>query len=363
VNHFLGILGLAGALSLTTQSTPPRSGLQRVPAPLVAPSAPDPFDAEHWRQRLSNPELDARMFSFEQLARIASEDVRARQQIREWASESDGAELAWTARLLERELARAPSQSQSSGRWRVDPFAPFAFDTFEGFGAPLSLEEFERQLERQFGRQFGPLLRAPGRAPQPWGKSAPQAQRSSSSQIEITPDGVKVRVTEEIDGQQRTEEYSASTLEELYATHPQLRERIGLDSRGAEPRALDSNGWIESPRPGDSLPGFGARTGVRHDILGVVLDELSEKERVELGLSDGVGLRIGRVEPGTLAERLGLTRGQILVELDGESIRTRDDVTRRIKARQPTDELRAAVVNGSGQRSELRWRAALPRAI
>jgi hypothetical protein len=352
VNHVLFLLGLAGAVSLTPQALSSRSTLQRVQPPAASTSAQDPFDAEHWRERLTTPDLDARMFSFEQLARIAAEDPRARQQIQEWSRQADGSELAWTARLLERELERAPRLGLRGGLWGADPFAPFAFDHF---GVPPSLEDFERQFE--------PLLRAPWGAVPLWRQPGAQAQRSNSSQIEITPDGVKVRVTEDVDGQQKTEEYSAPSLEELYAAHPQLRERLGVDLRGADPREFDSRGWFAAPTPGRTIPGLGAQAGVRQDILGVILEELSADERAKFGLADGAGMRIGRVEPGTLAERLGLARGQILVELDGESVQTRDDVTRRIQARKPTDEVRAVVLNGIGQRSELRWRPQNLRSI
>lgn len=352
MNHVLCILGLAGAVSLNPQAVSQHRPLQGWSPPSASSSAQDPFDADHWRERLTTPDLDARMFSFEQLARIAAEDPKAREQVLEWSRQADEAELAWTARLLERELERSPARGLGGGLWRVDPFAPFPF---EHFGVPPSLEDFERQFE--------PLLRGPwGTAPfsrQP----GTQAQRSNSSQIEITPDGVKVRVTEEVDGQQKTEEYSASSLEELYAAHPQLRERVGVDLRGADPRELAPKGWLSSPLPGRTLPGLGAHAGVRQDILGVVLEELNAQERGALGLADGAGMRIGRVEPGTLADRLGLARGQVLVELDGETVRTREDVTRRIQARKPTDEVRAVVVDTSGQRSELRWRAPNLRSI
>lgn len=352
MNHVLCILGLAGAVSLNPQAVSSRSALQRVQPPSASTGAHDPFDADHWRERLTTPDLDARMFSFEQLARIAAEDPRARQQVLDWSRQADGSELAWTARLLERELERAPAPAGRGGLWRVDPFAAFPFDRF---GAPPTFEEFERQFE--------PFLRAPWGAAPLWRQPGAQAQRSNSSQIEITPDGVKVRVTEDVDGEQKTEEYSAPSLEDLYAAHPQLRERLGVDLRGADAREFGPKGWFSAPAPGQAFRGLGASGGVRQDILGVVLEELSEEERAKFGLPDDAGMRIGRVEPGTLAERLGLTRGQILVELDGESVRTREDVTRKVQARKPTDEVRAVVLNGIGQRSELRWRPQNLRSI
>jgi len=352
VNHVLCILGLAGAVSLNPQAVSSRSALQRVQPPSASTGAHDPFDADHWRERLTTPDLDARMFSFEQLARIAAEDPRARQQVHEWSQQADGSELAWTARLLERELERAPAHGLRGGVWRVDPFAPFSFDHF---GAPPLLEDFERRFE--------PFLRGPWGAAPLWRQPGASTQRSNSSQIEITPDGVKVRVTEDVDGEQRTEEYSAPSLEDLYAAHPHLRERLGVDLRGADPREFGANGWFSAPTPGRSIPGLGAHAGVRQDILGVVLEELSVDERAKLGLTDDAGIRIGRVEPGTLAERLGLGRGQILVELDGERVRTREDVTRKVRARKPTDEVRAVVLNATGESTELRWRPQNLRSI
>jgi hypothetical protein len=356
----LWIVSLAALAMAQPQAPSSASGLLRVaPTPQAGlrarlapePVDPEPFDAAQWRERLSQADLDARLFSFEQLAQRARGDAEVRRQIDEWASAGDDREFAWTARLLQRELARDlgrdsahASHAPRIGLWRIDPFSeePFA--------------ELERRMDEW-------MRSAPHGGLGLWGAPGTwDASRSDSAQVEITPEGVKVRITEDVDGEVETREYTAATLEELLEAHPELREQLNVSGRSS-PGALPSLPQLEwffgAPRAPQALPAPGGVQGVRTDVLGVLLDELSADERKQLALENGVGLRISRVEPGTIAERLRLKRGQVLLELDGEPVRSRDDVTRRIRARAKDAEVRASVLDRWGQRHETRW---LPEA-
>lgn len=351
---------LAAALVTSAWCAPQAStaggGLVRVPrapsqaAPVnSAPQITEPFEADSWRERLVSPDLDARMFSFEQLAQRAAIDANAREQLEEWSRASD--ELAWTSRLLLREVERTPSALTHPrvGLWRVDPFSS------EPWG------DLERRLDELWKLHDGSSgLWA---TPQPGGASS-----SSSAQVEITPDGVKVRITEDFDGQPISREYTAASMEELLTAHPELRDKIAVGSFDAFSRAPAFgprfDWFLGTPRQDPQhAPASPTELPVRTDILGVVLEELSAEQRGQLGLGEGVGLRIARVEAGTIAEQLALKPGQVLLELDGEPVRSRDDVTKRIRVRAKDAEVRAVYLDRWGQRQEARWRQNNGRSI
>jgi serine protease Do len=95
---------------------------------------------------------------------------------------------------------------------------------------------------------------------------------------------------------------------------------------------------------------------VRTDVLGVVVVPLVSEESQAFALEPGLGLRIERVEPGTIAHQLGLQRGQVLVEIDQTPIRTRDDISRKIKERAADGALEVIVVDRWGQRRTRTWK-------
>ena len=75
-----------------------------------------------------------------------------------------------------------------------------------------------------------------------------------------------------------------------------------------------------------------------------------------LGLQPEQGLRVERVVPGTIAQILGLRRGDAVVELDGQPIRSSDDVKRVLAERKADQELVVSVIDGKDQRRTLRWK-------
>lgn len=349
------LASLVASAWLAPQTPSASGGLIRVtPSPTQAqqPRAEmrsgEPIAVDAWRDRLTSPDLDARMLAFDQLAQLGASDPQVRTHLRQWSLGQD--ELAWTARLLLRETDRAPAMRAAPGigLWRVDPFA----------GEPWG--ELERRLEE--------LWKLRERSSGLWTSPPPAGASSSSAKLEFTPEGVKVRITEELDGQQTTREYTAATLEDLFAAHPELREQIAIgaldDSSRTSGFGPRFDWFLGSPRQDQHrVPSPRAKGAVRTDILGVVLEELSADQRTRLGLSDGVGLRIVRVEAGTIAEQMALKPGHVLLELDGEPVRSRDDVTKRIGARAEDSEVRAVYLDRWGQRQEARWRQQNARSI
>ncbi len=342
------LASVAASAVLSPQDSTAGSGLARVPvqqglsrAVIRLDPSEESFDPAHWRQRLSERDLDQRMFAFEQLRERAATDASIRVQLERWSGGVD--ELAWTARLMLRDLDRQAAQSTQRprpGLWRVEPFSAEPWADLE-----RRLDELSKLRDSGWG-----MWSTPG---------ATGGSSSQSTQVEVGPRGVKVRVTESVDGQPTTREYTADSLEELLEANPELRGRIGVGGSAPLGAAFGPRfDWLLRDQRGGVGPDAADpdRGHVRTDILGVVLEELSPDQRRDLGVTDGVGLRISRVEAGTMADRLGLKSGHVLLELDGQVIRAREDVSARVRAREKGAEIRAVYLDRWGQRRETRWR-------
>jgi len=106
---------------------------------------------------------------------------------------------------------------------------------------------------------------------------------------------------------------------------------------------LDPGATLAEPSPStrpDGDPGtldpsrlfVGSRlVPVRTDVLGVVVEPIPKVRAERLGLD--FGLHVLALEPGTLADRLGVRTSDILVELNGVTLRRPQDITDVMHAR------------------------------
>lgn len=304
-------------------------------------------DIDAWKQKLLVADLDLREQSFAAIVGAARRDEGLRGALEAWARDEAAGELAWTARLALRELGPRNDPWQGMrGRRGV-----FFLDPFE---QDFDFEELRRRMFEDLDRSFqglGPRTQPP-MPPQQGGGMTTRSETESIS-IESGPDGVKCKVTRSEDGRTTTEEYSAKSLDELLEQHPELRGKVGggAQSRGGTPLRP---GWpLELERAPD----------VRTDILGVAIVPLAADEATALGLEPGVGLRIERVEPGTIAQQLGLQRGHVLVEMNGKQLRSRDDVSRELQAREASGPLEVIVIDRWGQRRTRSWKPTAARQV
>lgn len=300
-------------------------------AQLVRVAPADPAQLADWRKRLESTDLDLREQSFGALIDAARRDPRLERALEDWARDENARELAWTARLALRELRES---------------APPIGLMFDPFARGLDIDALRRQMLE--GLDFRPFDTAP-----PAGGGL-QVQSESLS-LETGPDGVKCRLTRKQNGQDVTEEYQAESIEKLLEAHPELRSKLGGGSAspfGAGPRwrgfELQPQ-WLQPPL--DASPSSSVRT----DILGVAVLPLSTEEASALALEPGNGLRIERVEPGTIAQQLGLQRGHVLVEINGLRLRSRDDISAQLKARGASGALEVVVIDRWGQRRTRTW--------
>lgn len=362
------ILGLA--LASPTYAVP-QAGSDGAPRPIplreVPAQDPNPqpgqapgFDVRAWGARLEDPDLDRRQLAFDELARLARRDPAAREAIAAWAADSARGELAWTARLLERELgsgrragwpfgAARPAPSVPRDPWEelfgdgdgAGPFGRGFRDLHMHFGDPFAdLEARLRELERHFAGPTAP--RSPG---SPGVPSAPPVPFSSgrSVSVEVGPDGVNVRLRTQEDGQERVEEYRARSLEELLEQHPELAEHLGH----------------LGPRP--ARPGTGQRAPDR-PLLGIQYEPVDGARAAQLGLGADQGLAVVSVVPGSLAERLDLSPGDVLFELEGRAVGNAQDVQAALRERRSDAPVTARAYAPDGSLRELR-EARRPRAL
>lgn len=136
------LLGLLGLIALQSgASAPEPSALaepQAAPAPVrLTPIAGDTscvfFDEGEMRARLLDPDLPAREQAYDELVALARGHTAIRATVEAWARESASLELAWTSRLVMRELRRefqqlAAGQQQQFLRVEVQDPRPWQRD-------------------------------------------------------------------------------------------------------------------------------------------------------------------------------------------------------------------------------------------
>lgn len=325
------------ALCAAPQQPPAARKLARVPAQELKERQP----AEDWKKRLADSDLERRESAFDEVVERARGDRELRKSLEQAAKATDAPELAWTARMALRELRRA-----GPGLPSRDAFDDLRqrFDALErNFGGMDSMFEDLRS-------QLGTLPALP-----PYSRGTTQQFHGYS--LQIGPDGVTLESTENADGNGEKKVYKAKDMQELLQNYPELREKIG----GSEHFSLQGgpggwfflrdglpdNVWLRAARPSQQPP---------TDVLGIYSQKLTPEQAKELELEPEQGLRIESVKPGTIAQILGLRRGDTVIELDGQPIYSAEDVRRILKERKSDEDLTVTLL-GEGSKSPrtLRW--------
>lgn len=141
----------------------------------------------------------------------------------------------------------------------------------------------------------------------------------------------------------------AESLDALRRDHPELAKRFdaevprggGRTFRFRFPQTLDEL-WAPDDRT-TTAPGPRVDAGAEQPRLGIECSDVPDVLRTQLDLGAG-GLVVERVVPGTLAERLGLRRHDVLVEVAGRPVATVADVRAALAAAPAADPVSAAWV-------------------
>ncbi len=356
--------------------TPPNSA-----APNSGAQMPADFDADGWKAQLRQRDLEAREHAFERLIEETRGNDAAQKQLEAWSQDDSNPDLAWTSRMALRELrVQSGSNSWTPRRPSLGSAQPWndlrsrMDDLQNQFGGLDSMfEDLQRQMDHTFQGLPGPGRFAPSQPGQQGGFSNSE---SKSYSMQVDPDGVKVEVSQDVNGKKETQTFTAKTLDELYAAHPELRDQLGvhvgvqtgpqtmphfgLNGGGVDPfggaRGLNRD---DQDRPAIPLqPG-----AMRTDLLGVQISIPSADDRTQAKVDDGVGLKVENVQPGTIASKIGVQRGDLVVDVNGHSIQSVDDVRDTLRSRKDGEDVAVTVVDENGQKRVLTWRASSERRL
>lgn len=338
------------------------------------------FDHRAWEEKLATRDLDERERAFAALVDLAVADDAAREALRAWSTDAGRPDLAWSARLALREVERRPGTHlralKSFGGGAMDDLRGRFDELEQRFGGLDSMfGDLQRDLDRMFSPPTPPGF-APGAAPH--GSAHAQSQ---SFRMQVGPDGVKIEVDEDVNGQKSTRTYTGKTLEDVLEANPELKDKIGANGfsigggagpgfsfrsphgafpspfgTGRDPKQLvapdDGDRWSTPAKPllAPSNPGK-----TRTDILGVLYTKPSTEERERRQLEEGVGLEVERTEPGTIAAALGVEVGDVLVALNGRVLKDREDVVGALRDRKSGEPVKLEIVDAKGRRQTLTW--------
>ncbi len=351
----------------------------------------EPFSSAVWLNRLSNHDLAQRELDYAQFIALARSDPRAMAWIEERAEDPTNPDLAWTARLALRELR---SQYQLRGMIGIPGRIGAGNQGFRS--VPLGQElnqlfEHFQELNRGYGLgapgQGIPGLGFPGQQffdngffdrnfrnlpPGASGKSM-----GSNFKLELGPDGVTAVETKIVDGEEVTNEYKAESMQELLELYPELKDRLQTGGRrslfmdlgpgakgfffgdesgaGSGTNRFDfQNGSVQGQAM-DEFFGDDSAQEPRTDVLGVYLNpvDIMRQERLELGENEGL-LVLG-TEPGTIAHALGITAGDVIIEINGQPIDSRESVTRIMQERKAKTELTVLFYDNWGEQQRRIW--------
>ena len=284
-----------------------------------------------WRQRLQSPDLAAREVAFDRIVQLALGSPAVRAWLRHLALDASQGELAWTARLALRELALV-GELAAAAQVLADP------SLAAGALSNDADQETLRAWLDAWGRELGPGLETP---------SAPEIP-PHGIQVEHDGTGCRVRVVEVVEGVEQVREFRGASLQDVLQQHPELELRFGLRTLGRE-------------RPIDRLED--GATGFDPAVFGVYVSQLdaSTRERLELPAEEG-GLLVLGTASGTYAHALGITVGDVLVELDGNLLRGLEDISLIMAQRRPDDPIDVRYYDNWGRLQALSWVAPAARS-
>jgi len=364
----VGVAGLAVPFAWA-QSDGGHGKLTRVAPPSRAQAGSEDFDRDAWKKQITTGDLSEREQAFDRLSNLARQDPAAREALEAWSRDESDAGLAWTSRLLLREVDRALHG------WMMGGAQP----GWEMFGRDFDFNGFSQRfedLDSLFGdlrtEWDGMLRHLPH--PSTGGKSGRESARSMT--LQSGPDGVTCKVTEMVDGQEQTKEYTANSMDELLEANPELRDTLGHEgpmvftfpngggrARLSIPRRGDLHGRsLQVPpaeRPDVTFEDAGAGTAgePRTDRLGIFCAPMDDDTAEHLDLHQGEGLLVQSVQPGSIANVLGLRTGDVVVEINGTTIHSADDVKKVLTDRAEGAEVSVVVVGSEGRRT-LNWKPA-----
>jgi hypothetical protein len=199
-------------------------------------------------------------------------------------------------------------------------------------GLDSMFDDLQREMDQAFQG-----MPAPGRLGQPGqmqpGQGGFSNSESKSYSMQVDPDGVKVEVSQDVNGKKETQTYTAKTLDELYAAHPELKDQLGLH--------VD----MQSPH------GFGFQSGRNDPFGGLRGFSRDDQDRPAIPL-----------QPGAMRTDVLGVRVSTPTQQDRTAAKV-DDVRDILHARKDGGDVAVTVVDEQGQKRVLTWRASSERQL
>jgi len=316
--------------------------------------------AEQWIKDLGSDSYRIRLQAEKELRALGK---TALPSLQEAAQRTEDSEIQWRAKRLVRQIESGQDgglqerQPRASTPQSGDQDPPTGMRGWRGgINLPESVRERFDELFGQMERDFGVDVPRARFFDDSFFRDLQEQLQSggATSQgmtMQMGPDGVRVEVKQKNDkGVVENKVYEAPDLETFQKHHPGVLEKNGLgmgmrfwvdgqrpfqsplrawrvdpwsgrDQRAVprlrDPRDETAEETQEAPPP---PPPEGKRLGV------TIRPEIAEELREHLGLEADVGLMVESVQPGSLAESLGLLRGDIVVRIGDRSIGSAQDV-------------------------------------
>ena len=298
------------------------------------------FEAEIWAARLSEPDQDLRMAAYEAVTEAAQGRPEVFRALQAWAKDEGRGELAWTARMALREIEQKQKQRQEREPWG------FGNSDLEGlsdesFG--LSHSQFERIFMEKFDQMHRRMAQglSPGTAP---GEGVvPRVFR-----LNFGPEGWSLNTRSfGADGDVH-QHWEAESIEALLGAHPELEEEFPVLGDLRLRFGLPGVNSVPVIPPSDEGP--------RTDVLGVECRPLTSSEVAAMELLvEQRGLLVARTVPGSIADELGVRRGDILLVLNDAVLGAPSDITDALARRAAGDPIHLKLIDTQGQDRSLGW--------
>ena len=317
------------------------------------------FDPVATKANLCDSDLDTRLGNVDHfLGRLRSPGA-PRQEIRLWLkSASTGSdEFAWTSRLLLRDLEQMaltlpdPLKELSENlvlMEKLDGLMGLKALHLEGLmEAPSAIGHggLEAWMESaETADAIFPMAKTPG-------------QELMNLELRVSPSGARMRILEPPHFVGLAPTQGEGEGEQIWET--ELREYVGEDLAAILNEHPDLIRKLPFTVPGVHAV---ATAGLRLDILGVYTKELQPEICERFGLDGKFGLEIVRIEPGTIAQVLGVSPGSVVLEVCGRMIDSEGGIATALGGKIGS-EVSVVWLDSTGRRQERTWRDGSSRVI
>ena len=349
------VLALALSVNLPAQESEP------APTPQAPPAIAETKTkgVEHWIRDLGSDSFQTRLKAEGALRNLGKEALPA---LKKAADDESDSEVQWRVRRLVRQIEKGANQGLLE-RPKKDATEPEVTEQDQGQvtprtrfwrqGLPDSVRDQFESLFEHFERDFGLDVPRARFFEDDFFKDLQEQMKagrgtSQGTVLQIGPDGkVHVEITERNEkGEEERKVYDAPDMQSFQLQYPDVLKKNGLYLGFNEwPRTLrgfNGQGWQGFQfEPGQGLRPFGQLwQGGQDDLftpatpapapvgkrLGIVVHQIPAELREHLDLAADTGLMVESVQEGSLAESLGLQRGDIVVQIESTPIGSSMDV-------------------------------------